>query len=87
MWAPWLSGTGDLVTEDIVKTEMLNYFCCLISYRKNLPSQVPKLYSRVFLNKSLLTVEADQVRDHFSKLDTQVHMARWDACEGARRSV
>lgn len=86
-WVPWLSGTGNLVAEDMVKTEVLNSIFCLIFYWKDLPSQVPELTSRVFVNKSLLTVEEDRVRDCFSQLDRQVHVARWDACKGAKRSV
>ena len=75
------------MAEDMVKTEVLNSIFCLIFYWKDLPSQVPELTSRVFVNKSLLTVEEDRVRDCFSQLDRQVHVARWDACKGAKRSV
>lgn len=59
MWAPWFSGTGSLVTEDMVKTKVLNSFFASFFYQKDLPSQVPELTSRVFVDKSLLTAEED----------------------------
>ncbi|PKU41029.1 rna-directed dna polymerase from mobile element jockey-like [Limosa lapponica baueri] len=73
---PLLNETGDMVTEDAEKAELLNAFFASVFTAKASPqeSQTLEVTEKVWMKEDFPLVEEDQVREQLSKLDIHKSM-------------
>lgn len=72
---PLLKETGDLVTQDIEKAEVMNaFFTSVITSKTSLQeSEIPEMKGKGWSKEGLSLVEEDQVKEYVRKLDMHVH--------------